>query len=150
MLTILLLGAEITENCCCVSWWSLTFAKLFFMLYKYMQIPCMFVFHIYMLLLLWIWIRFFGFAIFVLIISSHWCNLKILSGYKTELASNALRVCTMKGFEEAKNDLDRTCCVNLGEDITLMLAKVGHTIYFDWLPIFLVLCGLGQNFSDFK
>lgn len=41
-------------------------------------------------------------------------------------------------------------CVDLGEGINLMLAKVGYIIYFDRLPIFLLLCGLSQNFSDFE
>lgn len=111
---------------------------------KYYKYMC----YIYMLLLWWIWIRFCGFAIFILIISSHWCSLKILSGYTAELTSNVLHVCTMKGFEKQRMTLTEYV-VWIWEG-TLMLAKVGYTIYFDWLPIFLVLCGLSQNFSGFE
>jgi len=37
-----------------------------------------------------------------------------------------------------------------GRVLILILAKVGYKIYFDRLPIFLVLCGLSQKCSDFE
>lgn len=54
-----------------------------------------------------------------------------------------------KDLEKQRMTLTDDVCVDLGEDVNLMLPKVGYVIYFDRLPVFLVLCGLSQNFSDF-
>lgn len=56
----------------------------------------------------------------------------------------------MKGLEKERMTLTDYVCVDFEKGINLMFAKVGYTIYFDRLPIFLVLCGLSQNFSDFE